>query len=128
MFELAAIKAAHSKVKSGADFPNYINEIHALGVQRFETWATDSHTIYFGENNFEVQAPAAFPPFNIADQCHLNQFQERLKLHQQGQTDYVTFCADCAANGIEKWVMDLNAKTCSYFDKANNVQLVEMLP
>lgn len=127
MFELSTIKAAHSRVKSGADFPNYINEIRALGVQRFETWATDGHTVYFGVNNFEVYAPGIFSPLIISATCNLNQFQERLKLHQQGQTDYVTFCADCAQYGIEKWVMDLNAKTCSYFDKDNTIQLVETL-
>ena len=32
MFTLEQIKLAHSKVKSGADFPAYIKELKALGV------------------------------------------------------------------------------------------------
>ena len=32
MFTVEQIKAAHSKVKSGADFPSYIKEIKSLGV------------------------------------------------------------------------------------------------
>ena len=32
MFTVEQIKAAHSKVKSGADFPAYIQEIKALGL------------------------------------------------------------------------------------------------
>jgi hypothetical protein len=33
MFTIAQIKKAHSKVKSGEDFPVYIQDLIALGVQ-----------------------------------------------------------------------------------------------
>ncbi|MGB4398918.1 MAG: DUF1398 family protein [Daejeonella sp.] len=36
MFTAEQIKAAHSKVKSGADFPAYIQDIKALGVTGYE--------------------------------------------------------------------------------------------
>jgi len=38
MFTVEQIESAHGKVKSGADFPNYIQEIKKLGVVSFETW------------------------------------------------------------------------------------------
>ena len=38
MFTAEQIKAAHSKVKSGADFPGYIKEIKALGVTHYEAY------------------------------------------------------------------------------------------
>lgn len=38
MFTVEQIEQAHGKVKSGADFPKYIQEIKALGVTSFETW------------------------------------------------------------------------------------------
>ena len=44
MFTVEQIKAAHSKVKSGADFPKYIRDIKLLGVTAYETWVVDSHT------------------------------------------------------------------------------------
>lgn len=44
MFTVEQIKAAHSKVKSGADFPKYIRDIKQLSVHAFETWVIDSHT------------------------------------------------------------------------------------
>ncbi len=52
MFTVTQIKEAHSKVKSGADFPKYIQEIKGFGVQSFVTFVNDSHTEYFGENDF----------------------------------------------------------------------------
>ncbi len=39
MFQLTDIKDAHSKVKSGADFPNYVQDLIKLGVKKYETYA-----------------------------------------------------------------------------------------
>ena len=46
MFTVTQIEEAHSKVKSGADFPKYIQEIKSFGVLGFTTWVKDSHTDY----------------------------------------------------------------------------------
>jgi Protein of unknown function (DUF1398) len=51
MFTVEQIKAAHSKVKSGADFPNYIHEIKELGVIYYEAFVIDGHTDFYGEND-----------------------------------------------------------------------------
>jgi len=37
MFTVKEIQEAHAKVKSGADFPKYIQEIKKMGVTGFET-------------------------------------------------------------------------------------------
>lgn len=49
MFTTQQIEQAHEKVKSGADFPKYIQEIKGFGVQSFITFVKDSHTEYFGQ-------------------------------------------------------------------------------
>ena len=64
----------------------------------------------------------------IADKSDKDRFQRCLQIHQQGQTDYLTFCRDCAATGIEKWFVSLDAMTCTYYDKAGNEILVEQIP
>ncbi len=128
MFTITQIKEAHSKVKTGADFPKYIREIKALGVTAFETWVTDSHTVYFGTNNFQTASNPMYGPLEIATQSNKMQFKNYLKIHQQGQTDYQTFCRHCAATGIEKWHANLNEMTCTYYDKAGNNVLVENIP
>ncbi|MBK7094740.1 MAG: DUF1398 family protein [Saprospiraceae bacterium] len=46
MFTVEQIESAHSKIKSGAEFPKYIQEIKEIGVIAFETWVIDSHTNY----------------------------------------------------------------------------------
>lgn len=128
MFTVAQIEAAHSKVRSGADFPKYIQEIKTLGVTGFETWVTDSHTQYFGADGYQTSSDPMYTPLSIAEATDKTTFTDRLKIHQQGQTDYLTFCKDCAATGIEKWRVDLGKMTCTYFDKAGQEILVERIP
>ena len=128
MFTVDQIEQAHSKVKSGADFPNYIQEIKALGVMSFETWVNDSHTEYFGENNFHTSSKPKYAELLISEKSDGEYFKARLKQHQQGMTDYYTFCKDCAETGIEKWIVDLNKMTCIYYDKVGTEILVEQIP
>jgi uncharacterized protein YbcV (DUF1398 family) len=128
MFTIEQIEKAHSKIKSGAEFPNYIQEIKEIGVTAFETWVTDSHTKYFGEDNFQFKSEPKYEKLSISDQSDKESFIQYLKIHQKGETDYFTFCKHCAETGIEKWIVNLDRMTCTYFDKAENEILVEKIP
>lgn len=128
MFTIEQIEQAHEKVKSGADFPKYIQEIKGFGVTSFETWVSDSHTAYFGENNFRTKSKSQYDELAISAKCDKEIFINRLKEHQLGKTDYYTFCKDCAETGIEKWVVNLYTMTCIYYDKAENIILIEQIP
>lgn len=43
MFTLDQIREAHAKVKSGADFPHYIQDLIVLGVQKYDIFVHDGH-------------------------------------------------------------------------------------
>jgi uncharacterized protein YbcV (DUF1398 family) len=128
MFTVQQIEQAHEKVKSGADFPRYIQEIKQLGVVAFETWVIDSHTEYLGKNGFRAQSLPQYEELTIPKSSDNERFRRYLKSHQQGETDYFTFCRHCAETGIEKWVVCLDEMTCTYYDKAGSKMLVEQIP
>ncbi len=128
MFTIEQVKAAHSKVKSGADFPNYVQEIIKLGVTAYENYVTDGHTDYCGSNNYSVSSPAKYAALIIADESNTALFKQELKAHQRGETDYMAFCKISADTGVEKWIVNMAAMTCTYFDKAGNEMLVEVIP
>ncbi|RDB06397.1 DUF1398 domain-containing protein [Runella aurantiaca] len=128
MFTVDQIKAAHSKVKSGADFPNYIQEMIQLGVTSYETYVSDGHTDYFGKDAYQTSTTPTYDTLFIAEISNAEQFKIDLKAHQQGQTDYPTFCKDCAKSGIEKWTVTMDKMTCTYYDKAENELLTEIIP
>ncbi|KQT22243.1 phage envelope protein [Chryseobacterium sp. Leaf404] len=128
MFTVAQIEEAHSKLKSGADFPKYIHEIKGFGVKNFITWVKDSHTDYFGKNDFQTKSQPKYDDLEINETVNADHFKKQLKIHQKGGTDYMQFCRDCAENGVEKWIVDLDQFTCIYFDKAGNEVLTEEIP
>lgn len=128
MFTTEQIKKAHSKVKSGADFPSYIKEIKAMGVAYYETYVSDGHTDYYGINDYKITSEARYDGLPISETVHREQFKLDLKSHQQGKTDYPTFIKMCAAFGIEKWKVCMSKMTCTYYDKAGSEILVEEIP
>ncbi len=128
MFTIDQIKTAHTKVKSGADFPSYIQDLKKLGVASYEAFVEDGHTEYFGANEFKITSPANFEVLKISDSSNAAQFISDLKAHQSGKTDYPTFCRDAAKSGIEKWTVKTDEMTCTYFDKSGTKILVEVIP
>ena len=128
MFTVEQLKAAHSKVKSGADFPAYIKEIRSLGVTQYEAYVTDGHIDYHGANNYTATVPAKYDSIAIENSPNTDRFKAELLAHQQGKTDFLNFIRMCAETGIEKWEICMDKMSCTYFDKAGNEVLVEQIP
>ena len=128
MFTIADIKAAHAKVKSGADFPAYIQDLITLGVTSYTTFLHDGHTEYNGADGYKTQTPPSGMVRHITPTANNAEFTSNLKAHQQGQTDYPTFCNIAAAAGVEKWVVVMQAMTCTYYDLQGNIMLEEKIP
>lgn len=128
MFQLEDIKKAHSKVKNGADFPAYIQDLVKLGVTKYDTYVHDGHAVFFGNSNYQIQSEPKYSTLTIADKSDLESFKSNLKIHQQGLTDYPTFCRHSAEAGVEKWTVKMENMTCTYFDKANFTMVEEKIP
>lgn len=128
MFTAEQIKAAHSKVKSGADFPAYIQDLKKLGVTYYETFVSDGHTDYYGIDNYKLPTIAKYDTLKITETSDTEQFKADLGVHQQGATGYLTFCNDCAKSGIEKWEICMDKMTCTYYNKEGKEILVEEIP
>lgn len=128
MFTIDQIQAAHSKVKSGADFPNYIQDLINLGVKGYDTIVSDGHVSYLGDKDFTATTDKKYDTLTIAPVANKERFIEFLVMHQDGQTDYLIFCQHAAQCGIAKWRVDIIEMTCTYYDAANNPILIEKIP
>lgn len=129
MFSIAEIKTAESKIKTGADFPQFIKEIKALGVKRNDVYVSNGLSVYFDGDDHSVQAsPEEYPDLVINEESSKAKLEHALKVHQKAETDYFTFCKQAADAGVEKWVIDLNAMTCTYLDTEQNEIVKEEIP
>jgi uncharacterized protein YbcV (DUF1398 family) len=128
MFTLQQMKAAHAKVKSGADFPAYVQEIKQLGLLHYDYLVKDGRTVYHGADGFQVSGEAIYPEKIISDQPSPDTVRQIINEHQQGKTDFLTFCSLVADAGVEKWVVDTEAMLCSYYDRSGNGMVAEPIP
>ena len=128
MFTLAQIETAHSQIESGKNFPQFAKTIRESGVVTFETFVEDGSTIYKGNDGSQVTSTQQYAPILIYGIVNPTKFLEDLRNHQQGNTDFFQFCKDCADSGIFKWVVDLDAKTCIYYDSAGTAVFEEKIP
>ena len=83
MFSIEQIMLAHSKVKTGGDFPQYAEEIKQLGVTYYETYVVDGHTDFFGANSYRITSPAKYPDQAISTECNTDAFKLDLMSHQR---------------------------------------------
>ncbi len=128
MFTEQQLTAAHSKVKSGANFPAYVNEIKGLGLLRYEFWVDNGRIIYYGANDHVINSSAKYLHKDISPRSSADQLKNIIAIHQQGKTDFITFCNEVAAAGVKKWVIDTSLMTCTYYDLRDNEMVSEVIP
>jgi len=128
MFTAQDILMAHAKVKSGADYPRYVQDLKAMGVVFYDFVVENGQNNYFDQEGNSVSTPEKYSPLHVADSASSEKLKHNILIHQQGKTDFPTFCKQAAEAGVEKWVSDLKKMVVIYLDKKGNELLAEPIP
>lgn len=128
MFTREQILSALSKVKTGADYPQLVQDLKIIGISKYDHFVVDGTVIYFGDDDFRVTIEHDQPPIPVSDKSSKDKLKHSLKIHQKGETDYPTFCIHAGEAGVEKWTLDLKKMTVSYVDDKGHVLVVESIP
>jgi len=129
MFTLQQIQEAHSKTKTGADYPRYVQELKQLGIVTYDFQVESGRNVFFGKDgNSVVNTPANIVHRIVSGNASSEKFKHILEIHQKGQTDFQTFCMQAAEAGVEKWTSDLIKMECIYYDKNGNKMHGETIP
>lgn len=128
MFTVQQMKAAHAKVKTGTDFPGYVKEIKQLGLIHYDFMVKDGSTVYHGAGGLQVSSDPVYPEKAISEAASPAAVKQIISEHQQGKSDFLTFCDLVAEAGVEKWVVDTEAMVCNYYDLLGNIMLAEPIP
>ncbi len=129
MFTAEQIQAASAKVTSGAEYPLFVRALKLMGVVTYEHFVVDGSTVYAGANQEQVRImPPQVVTFTVNATSSATKLQEALKAHQQGMTNYSTFCQQAAEAGVEKWICNIQQHTISYVNTEGNTLLQETIP
>ena len=99
-----------------------------MGVQGYDIFVHDGHEEYFGTDNYRVATTNNYDSSAIVPLVNKERFIEFLMMHQDGQTDYLTFCHHAAQCGIAKWSVNIIEMTSTYFDLSDAAVLIEKIP
>lgn len=127
-FTAENIKAIYSAPRTGAGFPSLIRALKGAGVTSYD------HVIDTGANVFHCRTGEILSLEHMGPACPVNErpdlesLKKIISEHQRGLSDYPTLCGLVGKVGVAKWVCDLYAMTCSYFDKSGQKIHVEVIP
>ncbi len=128
MFTANQIKEAHSKAKTGADYPRYVQTLKTMGVTHYEFLVADGSCVFYGDNGHQAEWEPKYQGLPIADVSSKESLKHAISIHQQGQTDFMTFCHQAADAGVIKWVTDLKKMVVEYLDRKGEILLSEPIP
>ena len=128
MFTLQEIKDAHSKVKSGADFPKYVQKKKKMEMSHYDFFVADGHAKYVHNNGEFIESPAIYEAKNISSTSDATLLKHIIKIHQNGETDFMTFCQQSADVGVVLWRTDVTNMKVIYLNDKNEEMVVEVVP
>lgn len=128
MFTMSQIEQIHAKVKTGADFPHYVQELKALGMAYYDFFVVDGHTEYVATSGECLHSPAKYTPLTVAAVGDAQALHHTIAIHQQGLTDFATFCTQAAQAGVHYWRTDVTNLRCVYVDGKQRELWVEAIP
>ena len=128
MFTKERITAAQARVKSGADYPRLVQELKEMGVESYDHVVADGSNVFRGAGGHAVTIRHSEERIQVAVQSSAEKLRQSLSIHQQGATDYPTFCRQAGEAGIARWTSDFRAMTVTYSDRYGNPVVVEPIP
>jgi uncharacterized protein YbcV (DUF1398 family) len=125
VFTIEQIQELHGRLGRAESLLDYVESLAALGVVRYDSFVFDGHSEYTGSEGERVVSNAAHVELIIAEGSDRAAFLEHLRRHERGETDYLEMSTGLAASGIEKWTVDTEAMTMTFYDRSGVALLVE---
>lgn len=126
-FKLSAIQQAHQQF-TGVDFPKLFKAFKDMGMTYNIVNIQDGTATYVHQSEDDIVTSSVKSNHPVAPSSNQSIVQDVLTRHQQGQTDFETFCGEMAQAGIYKWHIDIQAGTCTYIDLQEQAIISELIP
>ncbi|HCU6926287.1 TPA: DUF1398 family protein [Staphylococcus aureus] len=126
-FKLSAIQQAHQQF-TGVDFPKLFKAFKDMGMTYNIVNIQDGTATYVHQSEDDIVTSSVKSNHPVAPSSNQSIVQDVLTRHQQGQTDFETFCDEMAQSGIYKWHIDIQAGTCTYIDLQEQAIISELIP
>lgn len=127
MFTLEQIDELHSRLGKAETLYAYARALHAIGVEKYDSYLVDGHSEYVGINGHKVISPPHHETLPIAETSDREAFLAFMQRVEQDRMGYLEMSRGLATCGIEKWTVNTVEATMTYSDRAGNELLAERL-
>ena len=127
MFTLDQVEELHERLGSAETLSDYVRSLAALGVARYDSFVSDGHSEYMGHDTHRVTSHAVHDYLTGTATSDRDAFLDHLRRHEQGETSYLEMSRGLADSGIEKWTVDTDAMTMTFYDRSGDPLLVEQI-
>lgn len=127
VFSMRSIQEAHA-LYTGPDFPKLIKAFKAMEMTTNVFNLETGVVTYMSRSGETLESKGIKVTFDIGEVGNYNEALHALQRNQSGESDFDTFCTEIAMAGIYKWVSDLEAMTCAYYDKTEAIIIIEAIP
>jgi hypothetical protein len=111
-----------NRLGSARTFTEYVRALKALGVD-----LADGHSEYFGQGGHRVVSPPVHEVLPLAESGQRETFLQHRRQHEQRLTTHLEMSRGLARSRIEKWAVDTDRMTMTFYDKAGREMLVEQI-
>lgn len=101
MFSINQINELHDRLGKISTLYQYLQKLNAIGVNKFDSFISDGHSEYYGNEAYKVVSPPVHENLRIATNCNREKFISHLRLHEEGKTDFIEMSKGLAECGIE---------------------------
>jgi uncharacterized protein YbcV (DUF1398 family) len=127
MFTIEQIHDLHARLGKANSLPDYVRALKALGVERYDSYLVDGHSEYVGMGGQAVSSEAVHEVLAVADVSSQDACLEHLRRHELRQTNYMEMSRGLAQSGVEKWTVDTDRLTMTFYDKSGKAMLVKQI-
>jgi len=115
VFTLDQFDELHERLGNAETLSDYVRSLAALGVARYDSFVSDGYSEYMGRDAHRVTSHAAHDELTVAESSDCDAFLDHLRRHEQGETSYFEMSKGLADSGIEKWTVDTDAMTMTFW-------------
>jgi uncharacterized protein YbcV (DUF1398 family) len=121
------IDELHRRAGRADTLSEYVRALAELGVVRYDCFVSDGHSEYLGLDASTLCSSPVHHKLSVAKASDLDAFLGHLRSHADGHTSYLAMSAGLADSGVEKWTVDTNTMTMTYYDTRGTALLVEQI-
>lgn len=127
MISLDIIRKAHATY-TGPDFPKLIHAFKEMDLKSFEYNIERGIITYYSMTGDCIEDIGVHVDIEIPLKSKSEYAIHALRDNQKGTTTFPDFCKAVAYAGVYKWIVDLEAMTCTYYDKLDHCVILEEVP